>query len=173
MGEITIRQPQAVLSEVCAKLLRTAQTEELTTKVSKIDIRTDRQIASPKILIVEDDAGIGQMLQELLAREGYRVDLACDGESGLEKLRTAPPDLLVLDWGLPTISGLDVLREVRRHPALDGTRILFLSGHDATTERVVALELGADDFLSKPADIHELRARIRGLLRRSVKHATH
>lgn len=163
---------QAVLSEVCAKLLRTAQTQELTTGVSKTGTRPDHQIAPRNILIVEDEKELGLMFQMILERAGYRVDLACDGESGLEKLRKAPPDLLVLDWGLPGLSGLDVLKEVRRDPALDGLRILFLSGYADTTERVVALELGADDFLGKPANSHEFVAHVRGLLRRSVKHAT-
>jgi CheY-like chemotaxis protein len=163
---------QAVLSEVCAKLLRTAQTQELNTSAYKIGTYTARQSGPQNILIVEDEEPAGPLLRMILERAGYSVNLVCDGEAGLERVRKDRPDLMVLDWNLPKLSGLDVLREVRRDPTLDGLRVLFLSGYASETDRVVALELGADDFVPKPARAEELVARVRGLLRRSVRHVT-
>ena len=117
-----------------------------------------------KILVIEDDPDIGNMLEINLREEGYAVELANNGELGLQRLREAHYDLLVLDVMLPGVNGLDVCREVRRKDEYQP--IIILSARSSETQRVIGLELGADDYLTKPFSIVELAARIRALLRR-------
>jgi two-component system response regulator MprA len=117
-----------------------------------------------QILIIEDDEGILRFLRRGLAYEGYEVDVAHDGRSGLALARDNPPDLVVLDLMLPGIDGLEVCRRLR---AGGSVPILILTAKDGVTDRVLGLDMGADDYMVKPFDLDELLARIRALLRRS------
>lgn len=118
---------------------------------------------SPRILIVEDDKSISGLLEQSLREQGYRVDVARDGEAGLELFRLNGPDLVLLDLKLPGIDGYEVCRRIR---ALAATPVLMLTARDEEVDKVVGLELGADDYVTKPFGMRELAARIRALLRR-------
>jgi len=118
---------------------------------------------APRVLVVEDDNEIAQVLQRSLRLEGYDVKLAGDGVSALETAHTFLPDLVVLDLGLPRLDGMDVARELRSR---DDTPILMLTARDAVDSRVEGLDAGADDYLVKPFERQELLARLRALLRR-------
>jgi two-component system response regulator MprA len=118
---------------------------------------------SEHILIVEDDHGIADTLRRGLIFEGYRVTLAYDGQEALNSAREQMPDLVVLDWMLPGIDGLEVCKRLR---AASDVPILMLTAKDAIAERVEGLDAGADDYLVKPFAFDELLARIRALLRR-------
>lgn len=117
-----------------------------------------------QILVIEDDLDIGDMLGINLRDEGYAVEIAVNGIDGLNRLKSQAYDLLVLDLMLPGIDGLEICREVRRMPHY--LPIIIVSAKSAETQRILGLELGADDYLSKPYSLHELIARIRALLRR-------
>lgn len=119
---------------------------------------------SARILVIEDEDKIGQFLQRGLAYEGYRVDVAADGQTGLNLARDNPPDLVVLDWMLPGMDGLEVCRRLRAGGAVP---ILILTAKDSVADRVQGLDAGADDYLVKPFAFDELLARIRALLRRA------
>jgi DNA-binding response OmpR family regulator len=117
-----------------------------------------------RVLLAEDDPAISEPLARALRREGYDVDVRGDGRTALEGARENP-DLVVLDLGLPDADGLTVIRRVRR----DGTTpILVLSARDEEPDKVAALELGADDYVTKPFGLEELRARVAALLRRAA-----
>jgi DNA-binding response OmpR family regulator len=116
-----------------------------------------------RVLVVEDDADIAQVLQRSLRLEGYEVRLAGDGEAGLEAFQDFAPDLLVLDLGLPRLDGVEVARRIRE---TDDVPILMLTARDALDSRVEGLDSGADDYLVKPFERQELLARLRALLRR-------
>jgi two-component system response regulator MprA len=116
------------------------------------------------ILVVDDDRKITDMLRRTLAYEGYRVETAADGPEALTKVQAKRPDLIVLDWLLPGMDGIQVAKRIR---AADGVLILMLTARDAVEDRVTGLDSGADDYLLKPFTPAELLARIRALLRRS------
>lgn len=118
-----------------------------------------------RILLVEDDDGIAMPLQRMLGREGYAVDRVSTGQDGLARARAEDPDLIVLDLGLPDLDGLDVCRMLRAEGSRAG--ILILTARDGELDRVVGLDVGADDYLSKPFGVGELLARTRALLRRT------
>ncbi len=117
-----------------------------------------------RILVVEDEERIASFLQRGLTYEGYRVDLAGDGPGGLALARENPPDLVVLDWMLPGMDGLEVCRRLR---AGSQVPILILTAKDTVEDRVHGLDAGADDYVVKPFAFAELLARIRALLRRT------
>ncbi|OQX63464.1 MAG: DNA-binding response regulator [Anaerolineaceae bacterium 4572_5.1] len=117
-----------------------------------------------RILIIEDDPAILKLLQRGLAYEGYAVDTATDGRSGLLMARDHRPDLVVLDWMLPGMDGLEVCHRLRTGGE---TPILMLTAKDTIQDRVQGLDAGADDYLVKPFNLDELLARIRALLRRT------
>jgi two-component system response regulator MprA len=119
---------------------------------------------STRILIIEDDEAILRFLRRGLAYEGYTVDTAPDGETGLALARDNAPDLVVLDWMLPGLDGLEVCRRLR---AGGPTPILMLTAKDTVNDRVQGLDAGADDYMVKPFSLDELLARIRALLRRA------
>ncbi len=116
------------------------------------------------ILIVEDEEELCMTLGDRLRSEGYAVDLAMDGNAGLEKATSLPFDLIILDIMLPHRSGLDVCSDIRR--AGIATPILLLTARSQTVNKVIGLKLGADDYVTKPFDTLELMARVEALLRR-------
>jgi DNA-binding response OmpR family regulator len=117
-----------------------------------------------RVLIVEDDASLGQFLQKRLLLEGHEVAWVEDGEAALDDAEKRPPDLMVLDLGLPRRDGTEVLGLMRTD--FPQTAVLVLSGRSDLEERVRCLDMGADDFMLKPFSFHELLARCRALLRR-------
>lgn len=119
---------------------------------------------SARILVIEDEERIRQFLQRGLSFEGYRVDTAPDGQTGLELARENPPDLVLLDLMLPGMDGLEVCRRIR---AASDVPILMLTAKETIEDRVTGLDAGADDYLVKPFAFDELMARVRALLRRS------
>jgi two-component system, OmpR family, response regulator QseB len=122
-----------------------------------------------RLLLVEDDKALGEGLRLGLRQEGYTVDWLQDGASALHALLSEDFDLLVLDLGLPRMGGLQVLRELRRSGS--ALPVLILTARDATEDRIAGLDAGADDYLVKPFDLDELKARLRALLRRSAGRA--
>ena len=119
---------------------------------------------SIKILIIEDDPSIGKLLRRALILEGYETDLSDDGYKGLDAFSKEEPDLVILDLMLPGIDGIEVCRRIRETSTLP---ILMLTARDMVEDRVVGLDTGADDYVTKPFDPDELLARVRALLRRS------
>jgi DNA-binding response OmpR family regulator len=117
----------------------------------------------PRVLVVEDDEEIAQVLQRSLRLEGYEVRVAGDGESALDQSAAFNPDLVILDLGLPKLDGMEVARRLR---SADDVPILMLTARDALESRVEGLDAGADDYLVKPFERQELLARLRALLRR-------
>src|ERR1700758_3606250 len=118
-----------------------------------------------RLLVVEDDPNIGRFIQKGLKEERYAVDVATDGEEGLTLASVNPYDLIILDIMLPKLDGLEVCRRLRNHRQV--TPILLLTARESTEDKVTGLNLGADDYLTKPFAFAELLARVRALLRRS------
>ena len=121
------------------------------------------QEKKPRLLVVEDDVILLETLEYNLTAEGYRVLTATDGLAALEAAREEKPDLVVLDVMLPGLDGFEVCRILRRETSVP---ILMLTARDSETDRVVGLEVGADDYLTKPFSMRELLARVKALLRR-------
>jgi two-component system response regulator MprA len=117
-----------------------------------------------RILIIEDDPAILKVLQRGLAYEGYTVDVSTDGRTGLNLAHDHHPDLVILDWMLPGMDGLEVCRRLRLQ---GGLPILMLTAKDTIQDRVQGLDAGADDYIVKPFNLDELTARIRALFRRT------
>lgn len=118
-----------------------------------------------RVLVIEDEERIRQFLQRGLTFEGYRVDTAADGQVGLSAARENTPDIVILDWMLPGMDGIEVCRRLR---AASPTPILMLTAKDSVADRVQGLDAGADDYLVKPFAFDELMARLRALLRRAA-----
>src|SRR2546426_12395717 len=121
------------------------------------------------ILVVDDEPTLRETLAENLEAEGFHVVTAADGREALTRFRDARPELIVLDLMLPELSGLEVCRIVR---AESGVPILMLTAKDSEVDKVVGLELGADDYVTKPFSFRELLARVRALLRRTEQPQT-
>ena len=117
----------------------------------------------PSVLLVEDDADVVRVVRAYLERDGFSVAVESDGESGLRHALAKPPDLVLLDWMLPRLSGLDVLKRLREATA---TPVILLTARSDEMDRVIGLELGADDYVVKPFSPRELVARVRAVLRR-------
>lgn len=120
-------------------------------------------MSTPRILILDDDAKLAAMLVTYLEKNGFAAEAVGTPSAAMARLQTAPPDLLVLDLGLPEQDGLEVCRQLRARSALP---ILMLTGRGDEADRIVGLELGADDYLGKPFNPRELVARVRSILRR-------
>jgi two-component system, OmpR family, response regulator RegX3 len=118
----------------------------------------------PRVLLIEDEEGFGEALEYQLGREGYEVDRFTDGISGLERFRTSGADLVLLDLMLPGIPGEDVCKEIRK---TSNVPIIMLTARDTEIDKVVGLEIGADDYVTKPFSSRELLARIKAVLRRT------
>ena len=120
-----------------------------------------------RVLIVEDEPDIRNLVVLHLQRDGYQVTSAGSGEEALRQVRLSPPDLVLLDLMLPTMSGLEVCRRLRQEPATATLPIVMLTAKADEVDKVVGLELGADDYVVKPFSPKELLARVRAVLRRS------
>lgn len=123
-----------------------------------------------KILIVEDELNMVQGLKDNLEYEGYEVDTAMDGRSGLQKILQGRYDLVLLDVMLPELSGFDICKAVRKEGV--STPIILLTARGEEIDKVLGLEFGADDYITKPFSLRELLARIKAILRRSPKEGT-
>ncbi|MCL4545708.1 MAG: response regulator transcription factor [Chloroflexi bacterium] len=121
-------------------------------------------MAGESILVVEDEANIARILTMYLEREGYRVVVARDGEQGLEQFHLEHPDLIILDLLLPKLDGLEVCRRIRRQSFVP---LLMLTAKKDETDKIVGLELGADDYMTKPFSPREMVTRVRAILRRA------
>ena len=123
--------------------------------------------AKPTILIVEDEAPLLTLLRYNLKKQGFHVEEATDGQEALMRVAEQRPDLVLLDWMLPALSGLEVCRQLRRRPATRDLPIMMVTARTEDQDAVRALDTGADDYISKPFAMDSLLARIRALLRRS------
>lgn len=123
----------------------------------------------PLVLVIEDEAPIRRFLRASLTDEGYRVEEATTGEEGIKKAMALPPDLIILDLGLPVVDGQDVLRRLREWLTAP---IIILSARDQEKQKVEALDAGADDYLTKPFGLSELLARMRTALRHAQPKTT-
>jgi DNA-binding response OmpR family regulator len=120
-------------------------------------------VPKQRILVVDDEAGIRELVGTYLRNDGFEVDEAVDGEDAIERFQRSEPDLVVLDLRLPGIDGFDVLREIRRRSSV---YVIMLTARSDETDKLVGLELGADDYVTKPFSPRELVARVRAVLRR-------
>jgi len=121
-------------------------------------------VVPKQVLVVDDEPGIVEVVEDYLRRAGFSVTTAADGEAAVDSARARPPDLVLLDLGLPGLDGLDVARELRRTSPVP---IIMITARGEETDRVLGLELGADDYLVKPFSPRELLARVRAVLRRT------
>ena len=122
-----------------------------------------------RILIVDDEVNILELLRYNLEKEGYTVYTAETGEEGLNKLQSKPVDMAILDLMLPGVDGLELLKFIRRKQSLAQMPVLLLTAKDTEMDKVIGLELGADDYLSKPFGLYELLARVKALFRRAMQ----
>jgi two-component system alkaline phosphatase synthesis response regulator PhoP len=127
------------------------------------DARPSTISPMPRILVVDDEPKIVRLVRDYLEHAGFGVIVARDGREALMRARTEGPDLVILDLGLPGLDGLDVTRSLRHESAVP---LIMLTARDSETDRVLGLELGADDYLTKPFSPRELVARVRAVLRR-------
>ncbi len=121
---------------------------------------------SPRILVVDDEPDLLELVRVSLVKAGFQVETAATGRAAIEKLEAAPPDLLVLDLMLPDVSGNEICRKVRGHPALSDLPVVMLTAKSEEVDRVVGFELGADDYVAKPFSPRELALRVAAVLRR-------
>ena len=119
------------------------------------------------ILIIEDDPSLVELLRYNLENEGFEVSIARDGEEGLESIATHAPDLVVLDWMLPNVSGIEVCRQLRQKSETRSMPVIMLTAKGEESDRLRGLETGADDYIVKPFSPAELTARIKAVLRRA------
>ena len=124
-----------------------------------------------KVLIVEDEEDIRDLLHYNLEREGFRVSIAEDGVQAMEKIQQEPPDIVLLDLMLPGLDGLELTRRLRRDPGTAHLPVLMLTAKKEEVDRIVGLELGADDYVTKPFNLRELVLRMRAVLRRHEERA--
>ncbi len=123
-------------------------------------------MAATRILIVEDEEALGTLLEYNLGKEKFAVTLAHDGEDAMLKIEEQTPDLVILDWMLPKVSGIEVCRRIRAKPETKNLPIIMLTARSEEADRIRGLETGADDYLTKPFSNNELVARVRAVLRR-------
>ena len=121
----------------------------------------------PVVLVVEDETSLMTMLRYNLEKEGYRVTEAGDGEEAITVAAETPPDAVILDWMLPRMSGVEVCRQLRRRPETRNVPIIMLTARSEEADKVRGLNVGADDYMTKPFSMVELLARVRALLRRA------
>ncbi len=121
----------------------------------------------PLVMVVEDDAAIATMLRYNLEKHGYRVEEAVDGQEAIIRIAETKPDLVLLDWMLPMMSGIEVCRQIRRRPETRDLPVIMVTARAEDQDSVRGLNTGADDYITKPFSIEALLARVRALLRRS------
>lgn len=121
----------------------------------------------PLVLVVEDEAALATMLRYNLEKQGFRVEEAADGQEALTRIAETQPDLVLLDWMLPALSGLEVCRQIRRRPATRDLPVIMVTARTEDQDTVRGLNTGADDYITKPFNTEALVARMRALLRRS------
>ncbi len=119
-----------------------------------------------KVLIVEDENSLLELLKFNFTKDGFKVDTAMDGEMALEKILNKAPDLLVLDWMLPKLSGIELCRRIRKNKEIKNLPIIMLTARGEEDDRLRGLETGADDYITKPFSVNELMARVKAVLRR-------
>lgn len=120
-----------------------------------------------KILIIEDEMNIVELLKYNLETNGYEVDFATDGLSGLQKIKTVSPNLVLLDLMLPLLDGVELCKKVKYSPETEHIPIIMLTAKGTEMDKVIGLEIGADDYLTKPFSVRELLARIKVVLKRT------
>ncbi|KLI63782.1 phosphate regulon transcriptional regulator PhoB [Aurantiacibacter marinus] len=123
-------------------------------------------MSAPKLLLVEDDSSLAELLEYRFEKEGYEVRITADGEEAMVMAAEDVPDLVILDWMIEGISGIEVCRRLRREKATAHVPIIMLTAREAEDDRVRGLETGADDYLTKPFSPRELLARVSAVLRR-------
>ncbi|MDA0997926.1 MAG: phosphate regulon transcriptional regulator PhoB [Proteobacteria bacterium] len=130
----------------------------------------DRNVTNERIriLVVEDDPSLVELLRYNLEAEEFAVSVANDGDGGLEAIRASTPDLVILDWMLPNTSGIEICRQIRRRAETKRTPVIMLTAKGEEADRVRGLETGADDYIVKPFSPAELTARINAVLRRAI-----
>ena len=119
-----------------------------------------------RVLIVEDEKALAEILEYNFKKEGYTVDTALDGEIALDKIIFKAPDLIILDWMLPKLSGIELCRKVRTNKKIKNIPIIMLTARGEEKDRLKGLEMGADDYVTKPFSINELLARAKAVLKR-------
>ena len=124
-------------------------------------------LSKPLVLVVEDEAALATMLRYNLEKQGYRVEEAADGQEALMRISETQPDLVLLDWMLPAMSGLEVCRQIRRRSATRDLPVIMVTARTEDQDAVRGLNTGADDYIAKPFSMEALLARMRALLRRS------
>lgn len=130
-----------------------------------MDSLLDAPCVAARVLVVEDDATVAEVVQRYLAREGYQVEVQADGAVGLNRALADPPDLVVLDLMLPSMGGLELCRRLR---AVIPVPVIMLTARGEEADRIAGLELGADDYVAKPFSPRELTARVKAVLRRAA-----
>ncbi len=123
--------------------------------------------ARPTVLVVEDEAALATMLRYNLEKQGFRVEEASDGQEALTRISESQPDLVLLDWMLPVMSGIEVCRQIRRRPVTRDLPVIMVTARTEDQDAVRGLNTGADDYITKPFHMEALLARMRALLRRS------
>lgn len=123
-------------------------------------------MAGTQILIVEDEEALATLLEYNLGKENFDVSLAADGEEAMLKIEEQAPDLVILDWMLPKVSGIEVCRRIRSKPETRNMPVIMLTARSEEADRIRGLDTGADDYMTKPFSTNELIARVRAVLRR-------
>jgi two-component system phosphate regulon response regulator PhoB len=124
-------------------------------------------LSKPLVLVVEDDTALATMLRYNLEKVGFRVDEAVDGQEAIARIEESAPDIVLLDWMLPVMSGIEVCRQIRRRQATQDLPVIMVTARTGDEDMVRGLNTGADDFITKPFSMDALLARMRALLRRS------
>ncbi|GAC1481141.1 MAG: phosphate regulon transcriptional regulator PhoB [Acetobacteraceae bacterium] len=124
-------------------------------------------MTKPMVLVVEDEASLATMLRYNLEKQGFRVEEAVDGHEAMARITESPPDIVLLDWMLPVMSGIEVCRQIRRRPATRDLPVIMVTARTEDQDAVRGLNTGADDYITKPFSMEALLARMRALLRRS------
>jgi two-component system phosphate regulon response regulator PhoB len=132
-----------------------------------VELRAVAGAARPLVLVVEDEAALATMLRYNLERQGFRVEEAGDGQEALLRLGETQPDIVLLDWMLPGLSGIEVCRQIRRRPSTRDVPVIMVTARTEEQDAVRGLNTGADDYITKPFNMEALLARMRALLRRS------
>ena len=123
--------------------------------------------SKPCVLVVEDESALATMLRYNLEKQGFRVEEAVDGQEALTRIAEAAPDIVLLDWMLPAMSGIEVCRQIRRRPATRDLPVIMVTARTEDGDAVRGLNTGADDYITKPFSMDALLARMRALLRRA------